>query len=218
MIPGMSYRRLAELELPSGTLLTSVQEALTPLGVSVYLVEERDLIDAAIQRDMPRVGVSWFWRRGPLTEAVLPKTNAPQPLIVLLANMLATFSPVSRLVIVDPYFYPRTWDGAYVGRVEAALSQVLSTLVELVIITSTRFEPAVKTAIDQRLSSANPALTIVHRTTEDFHDRFWIADEKSGIFVGTSLNGVGLRYAVTDFLAGWDVLDIVDALKQRALI
>jgi hypothetical protein len=62
MIAMMSYRRLAELEIPTGTLLTSVQEALTPLGISVYLVEERDLVDAAVQRDMPEVGVSWFWR------------------------------------------------------------------------------------------------------------------------------------------------------------
>jgi hypothetical protein len=149
---------------------------------------------------------------------VLAKTNTPEPLIQLLAKMLAKFSPIARLVIVDPYFFPKTWDGAYVDRVEAALSQVLPTLTELVIITGTRFEPAAKSSVEHRLRTASPALSVVHRTSDDFHDRFWIADEKAGIFVGTSLNGIGLRYAVTDFLASWDVPDIVDALRDRALI
>jgi D-ribose pyranose/furanose isomerase RbsD len=214
----MSHRQLVEIEVPDGVILTAVQEAVTPLGVSLYLVQERDLVDAAIQREIPKVGVSWFWRRSLLLEAVLPKTHAPEPLVHLIANMLATFGSVRRLIIVDPYFFPSGSGATYPDRVELALSTVLPSLTELIVITNNRFNAAVKAAVETRIASLNAKLAIRHRQSEDFHDRFWIADETKGIFVGTSLNGIGTRYALTDYLATWDVPDIVTALKARQLI
>jgi len=47
-----------------------------------------------------------------------------------------------------------------------------------------------------------------------FHDRFWIADEVRGVFVGTSLNGIGRRYAIIDYLQQRDVVDIVQRYDQ----
>lgn len=50
--------------------------------------------------------------------------------------------------------------------------------------------------------------------TKDFHDRFWIADNKKGFVLGTSLNGVGKKYCHIDYLDNDDVSEIVSIVKN----
>ena len=50
--------------------------------------------------------------------------------------------------------------------------------------------------------------------TKDFHDRFWIADNKKGFVLGTSLNGVGKKYCYIDYLDNDDVSEIVSIVKN----
>lgn len=50
--------------------------------------------------------------------------------------------------------------------------------------------------------------------TKDFHDRFWIADNKKGFVLGTSLNGVGKKYYYIDYLDNDDVSEIVSIVKN----
>lgn len=41
--------------------------------------------------------------------------------------------------------------------------------------------------------------------SNDFHDRFWIADRARGLVIGTSLNKIGSRIFFVDQLSGSDV-------------
>lgn len=50
--------------------------------------------------------------------------------------------------------------------------------------------------------------------TKDFHDRFWIADNKKGFVLGTSLNGIGKKYCLIDYLDNDDVSEIVSIVKN----
>lgn len=50
--------------------------------------------------------------------------------------------------------------------------------------------------------------------TEEFHDRFWIANECNGFTPGTSLNGVGKKYASINIMDKDDVKDIVNIVKS----
>jgi hypothetical protein len=59
---------------------------------------------------------------------------------------------------------------------------------------------------------------VLLRTSESFHDRFWIADRARGLFVGTSLNGIGKRYALADYMDEADVRTIVEALSTEGLL
>jgi hypothetical protein len=54
--------------------------------------------------------------------------------------------------------------------------------------------------------------------SEKFHDRFWLADGARGLVVGTSLNGLGKRYALVDFMQPSDVRDVVQALKTEGFL
>lgn len=50
--------------------------------------------------------------------------------------------------------------------------------------------------------------------TEEFHDRFWIANECNGFTPGTSLNGVGKKYASINFMDKEDVKNIIDIVNS----
>ena len=54
--------------------------------------------------------------------------------------------------------------------------------------------------------------------TNDFHDRFCIADEVKALFIGTSLNGIGRKYALADFMEDEDTATIVKELRRASLI
>lgn len=50
--------------------------------------------------------------------------------------------------------------------------------------------------------------------TEVFHDRFWIANECNGFTPGTSLNGVGKKYASINIMDKDDVTQIINIVKS----
>ena len=66
-------------------------------------------------------------------------------------------------------------------------------------ITNPEYNVALYEDTQQILTEMNPKISCSHKTTTDFHDRFWIADEKKGLFIGTSLNGIGrnMRYPIS---------------------
>lgn len=53
--------------------------------------------------------------------------------------------------------------------------------------------------------------------TKKYHDRFWICGN-SGLFVGTSFNGVGTKYCLVDYIDHDDVLAIMKSIKDEGLI
>jgi hypothetical protein len=64
----------------------------------------------------------------------------------------------------------------------------------------------------------NPHISVEHSKSKYFHDRFWIADDLRGIFVGTSLNGLGKKYALVDNIRDSDTNSIVEELRRLELI
>ena len=70
----------------------------------------------------------------------------------------------------------------------------------------------------RQLGRTEREIKLVLRTSENFHDRFWIADRSRGLFVGTSPNGIGKRYALADYMDADDVKTIVDALALERLL
>jgi hypothetical protein len=64
-----------------------------------------------------------------------------------------------------------------------------------------------------------PGLSVAHRTSNTFHDRFWIDPiSTKGFLCGTSLNGLGKRYALVDHLEPTDAADVLTALRNESLL
>ena len=64
------------------------------------------------------------------------------------------------------------------------------------------------------IQKINTSIKVSQKYTDDFHDRFWIIDDKKGLFIGTSLNGIGKRYSLIDYLQDSDVANITLRYKQ----
>ncbi len=65
--------------------------------------------------------------------------------------------------------------------------------------------------------SANP-ICIEVKDTDEFHDRFCIADRRKGFFVGTYFNGIGKRISSINMLPDEDVADIMTELQNSGLL
>src|SRR5205823_5655518 len=111
-------------------------------------------------------------------------------------------------------------DNTYISLVDQTLNKYLPQLDTIRIITyANKVNATVKTNIEAILKTQKPTLNIVHKTSSDYHDRFWISNNREkGILTGTSLSGYGRRYALLDRLNTSDVRDIVSSLNSYGLL
>lgn len=141
-------------------------------------------------------------------------------LLRILRYQLQHLSPSEDLIIVDPYFFSpnivNTED--YLNIFKDVFTPFIPCVEQIYFITSPNYNECLYLSMKQIVIDLNPDARVFHRTTADFHDRFWIVDRKKGIFVGTSLNGIGKKYALTDYIKEEDIEIIVENLKLLKLI
>lgn len=192
--------------------------AVEPFGFEVFITTRFALVKAEVQRLLVEKGISYVWQLARLREAVLPRTSNRAPLVAALQGMLSRLTPAQELVVVDRYLLPKSPAGDYLNTLASLLEPLAGRLERFVLVTSENFDAQMLSAIDARLRRVNPDCSVSHRVSDSFHDRFWIADQAKGLIVGTSLNGIGRRYAVVDYMQPSDVREIVAALKQEGLL
>lgn len=164
-------------------------------------------------------GLTSFLRRRPLMEALVARGTSEADVQALLQAFMAALSPMTDLVIVDPYFFARS-DTGYPQLVERVLQPVLPGLRNLTVVTLPNNVSAVTLSdVTNLLTSSAPHLSIVHKTSNAFHDRFWIDPVSGkGFITGTSLNGLGRKYSLVDHLQSPDAADVLAALRSEGLL
>ena len=85
---------------------------------------------------------------------------------------------------------------------------VIGNITRLEVATHPDRNQSVENAFLRMVNTIKPGLVHRIKYTTAFHDRFWIADKTRGVFVGTSLNGIGKRYSIADYLREEDVREI----------
>jgi hypothetical protein len=95
---------------------------------------------------------------------------------------------------------------------------VVAKIASIRFITEPGYDIALYQSIRQVLADLNPQISVSLKTTGDSHDRFWIVDETKGLFVGTSLNGIGRKYALTDYMKDVDIAAIMEELRRLSLL
>ncbi|KAB3527111.1 hypothetical protein [Alkaliphilus serpentinus] len=113
------------------------------------------------------------------------------------------------LIIIDPYIFPKRYDSNYIDFLSTLLNSCQLLSVKFVT-TSANFNQDVHDSIVSRLNC--PSVKV--HFTDEYHDRLWIANERSGFFLGTSLNGIGKKTSIIQSLEPEDVVDIVNELKN----
>lgn len=161
-------------------------------------------------------GLSSLLNRGLFEEAVVKKGEDQSAIVNWLHIFLDSIEITTELVIVDPYFLA---SGSDATLIQSALSPILPTLQKITLVTlPNQVNQDVLSTLRSSLSS-NANFQINHQTCNDFHDRFWINPlNKKGFLSGTSLNGLGKRYAIIDRLQDSDTEEIIDVLTQENLL
>jgi len=139
----------------------------------------------------------------------------------MLRDKLKTLSPSNEIIIVDCYIFPKklkedTKD--YLKFLTDIFSPTISNIKHMSFITCHKYNTNLFFDFKESLIKLNPALSVVCKTTEEFHDRFWIIDRTNGLFIGTSLNGIGKKYALVDFIRDNDTKDLMNVLMELQLV
>lgn len=218
-----------------GLLLKSEQRISPVLLLKLSAFLETEHIDVSLldlefdclmrcRRLLLEQGVSHILSLLVLQEAVLPKVDLLHRdlLTEIIRDKLIGLSPSSSLTIIDSYFFPESIKEAeiatYIETLGDILEPVISDIKEITLITLPKYNPQIRNQVKEWLLSVNPQLVVSHKVSSDFHDRIWIVDEQKGLFIGTSLNGIGKKYALVDYIRDEDTQEISAILKQRKLL
>lgn len=175
---------------------------------------QKEVVDFIIDK-----GFSNFINTQTLNESVIPKGTAQPKIIDILIKYLTKVGIDHELIIVDPYFLAKPKNPKYVQLIESVLINFISAIDTIRIITTTKVDTSLLGQINTTLKVHKPSLQIIHTTTDDFHDRFWISNNREkGILIGTSLNGLGNKFSLVDRLNTPDVQEIVNELIAQRLI
>ena len=111
------------------------------------------------------------------------------------------------IIIIDPYFYASSNNSA-ISIFREALSLISGKLEAIHFVTNGRNNDR-KSLIHNVVRSIKNSISINDIVTDKFHDRFWInPEDRKGVVVGTSLNGIGRKIALIDALNENDVEEI----------
>lgn len=182
-------------------------DAARELGYSLSYIDSEIQNRLDVKEYITREGITSIMRWGDLMEEMLPDNTSRSLLLETVRYKLQQLNASQSLTIVDPYLFPSTPDANLENDLMLLLSPFLSSCSQLTIVTGIRHNATMKQSILAKIQSAS-SITVTFKHTDDFHDRFWIADDKCGIFIGTSLNGIGKRYAMVDYLQDEDAADI----------
>jgi len=222
----MMYRETLTLKSDKpieAELLKELGNRLQQRGIEVYILDVDTYCLEMCHKLIMEKGPRYILSLERFQEAVLPKTGSIDLLIKVLSNYLQALSPSKDLTIADRYFFPvQLSDRAeyleYLDTVREIFSLVIPKVAMVRFITQPKHNRALYEDIKSVLIDLNPEIKVVYKMTEDFHDRFWIADEVKGLFIGTSFNGIGKKYALVDFMKDEDTATIVKELRRASLI
>jgi hypothetical protein len=205
----------------SNHLNTNEPPGVSFKGCNIWPVTDvfKDFRDEIV-RGITEEGLSNLLRRQLLDESVVPLGKPPDFVKDIMVKFLTTIGVSDELIIVDPYFFASGATSDYYSLVGAILQPFGSKLSAVRVITKpNRVDTTVKTNIEATINALPHNPVLIHKTSDDYHDRFWItASRTKGLLTGTSLNGFGKRYAIIDKLADNDVSEIVASLVKASLI
>ena len=219
----MMYRETLTLKSDKpieAELLKELGNRLQQRGIEVYILDVDTYCLEMCHKLIMEKGPRYILSLERLQEEVLPKIGSIDLLIKVLSNYLQALSPSKDLTIVDRYFFSvKSSDRAeYLCTFREIFGLLIPKVAMVRFITKPDHDRALYKDIKSVLIDLNPEINVVHKMTNDFHDRYWIADEVKGLFIGTSLNGIGRKYELTDFMKDEDTAIIVKELRRASLI
>ena len=198
--------------------LIRINDLVNELGYKMpYSMKEYSLED--VQEKLHTEGPQAFLGYVRLQEDISPKAprkNASE----FVAERLARLAPATDLIIVDPYLFPpksKLGEEEYAAFLAELVAPILEAGATVRCIVNSTSNARIESATRDRLEALVPGIALEVQRSDDFHDRFWIADESRGVVVGASLNGLGSKLFFIDELKSSDVSSIMTELASLGI-
>jgi hypothetical protein len=193
---------------PPWEMILTIADILKAAGFDLRYAQESGYIFDKIKQGIQDKGIVHYTNSIPLREHVLPDNTKLEEHLDLLRHMVRNIQASVELLIIDPYLFPDNPDADYITHLGKVFERAIGNISRLEIVTRPNHDATVEAEFLKMAVAIKPGVTCRVQHTKAFHDRFWIADGTRGIFVGTSLNGIGKRYSIADYLREDDVKDI----------
>ncbi len=177
-----------------------------------------------IQKLIVDEGITSIMSMTRLQESVLPPVNDEHraPLIKMITDSIQNILPFEEIIIIDNYIFPKKLIGdskdEYLHTINQIFNIFVSKINSIVIITKNDYNRDLYNEFAGILSKLNNKTKITIEVSDRFHDRFWIFDRNKGLFIGTSLNGIGKKYSLIDYISENDVVEIIKYIEKERLI
>lgn len=195
------------------THLRLICKYVEDLGYELKTVEKGESLEE-VQEKLRTEGARAYLKQMRLQEDISPKAP-PRNAMQFVSERLARLGPTGELTIVDPYLFPNSLKSHEIPE----YTKLLSGLIASAVASAATVTCVVKEkngdvidALNAELVARGLEVSVTIKQTDNFHDRFWIADRSKGVVVGTSLRGLGKRIFFIDALSASDVGSVVQEL------
>jgi hypothetical protein len=211
---------LSSDETIDGFKLLEAQKLIRPLAITIAMTSPRAVLAEHAPQHVLEFGLTSLMNQVQIGEALLPQASGPATanLYSVLKRYMDRLAPKRSLTFIDPYFFAAKDAPGFASILAQVLPQSVVALKQVHVVRDSRKDsPRVEAEVRARLSGLNSTLTIAVHDSADFHDRFWIVDGDRGLFVGSSLNGIGKRVCLVDFMVSQDVQAVLAELQTRGI-
>lgn len=170
-----------------------------------------------LREEFIKHGPSYLFRHHITCDSILHPSITVDEVETVILGFIRTLKGVKNLMIIDAFFYSN--EEKVLHLFKKIILELSDSLQSITFFTQ---EPKSKDAkkrspdaMHNILKSINPNITIKDIITDEIHDRFWLdVDNKKGIVMGTSLNGVTKKLTLIDYLQPSDARAVIDIANE----
>lgn len=124
------------------------------------------------------------------------------------------------LIIVDPYFFGGEAIGAshYISKIVRASRLKRGHMHRVHVFYDESKAKTKKIMTDFKKACSDHSINLSVKSTEVFHDRFWIKDRKSALIIGTSLGGLGNKFCYITPMEKGDISMTLEYIREQKLL
>jgi hypothetical protein len=195
-------------------LLNAVDTILKAAGYTLSSTPEDVYVFDMVKKAIRENGISRYTNSRDLLESTLPDNTDREELLDLLRYMVRNIQAKDEILLIDPYLFPRNPDPDFLPHLIRVFETAIGQINTLRIVTKQNHNAGLLNEFLTAVVAIKPGIVCSTKFTDIFHDRFWIADQKLGVIIGTSFNGIGRRFSLADYLREEDVTEIYARFQQ----
>lgn len=181
-----------------------------------FISNPDSIFEREYQQKIMREGFMPFLACSLSMESVLSKSLSVDRIEEIIRAFLNYVELSKSLLIIDPYFFSSNNPDCDYGLFLRCIPENVTGIEKFTVVYNGKNKNDSINVFRRKINEKFHGATIDPYINEEFHDRFWINTlNKTGVLIGTSLNGIGKKISVIDRLSSDDVEEILKEVKNR---